>query len=64
MLALNRQARGQLSCPSELAVIPAAAHLFEEPGALEQVAALAAGWFARHLGSTRTAHRASSPLPR
>ena len=64
VLALNRQARGQLSCPSELAVIPAATHLFEEPGALEQVAALAAGWFARHLGSTRTAHRASSPLPR
>ena len=63
VLALNRQARGQLTCPSELAVVPAATHLFEEPGALEQVAALAAGWFARHLGPTRTAHRTSSPLP-
>lgn len=35
-------------------VIPGATHLFEEPGALEQVAALARDWFVRHLGVTVT----------
>ncbi len=49
VLALNRQARGQLGCASELAVVPGATHLFEEHGALEQVAALAAAWFGHHL---------------
>jgi putative phosphoribosyl transferase len=33
----------------ELQIIPGATHLFEEPGALEQVAALARNWFERHL---------------
>ena len=40
----------QLGSPvKELAVIPGATHLFEEPGALEQVAEMALAWFARHL---------------
>ena len=38
-----------LSAPHELAVVPGASHLFEEPGALDQVADLAARWFRRHL---------------
>ena len=37
VLELNREARGHLRAPSELAVIPGATHLFEEPGALEEV---------------------------
>ncbi|MCX7931670.1 MAG: dienelactone hydrolase family protein [Rhodovarius sp.] len=49
VLALNREALGHLSCPAELAVIQGAGHLFEEPGALEEVARLARGWFARWL---------------
>lgn len=49
VLALNRQARGQLSCESELAIVHGATHLFEEHGALDEVAALATRWFARHL---------------
>ena len=49
VLDLNRQARQQLTCENELAVIPGATRLFEEPGALEQVAELAAGWFTSHL---------------
>ncbi len=49
VLALNQQARQALSCTAELAVIPGATHLFEEPGALEQVADLARGWFLRYL---------------
>ena len=48
VLGLNRQARQQLSCESELAVIPGAARLPGEPGDPEQVARLAAGWFTRH----------------
>jgi putative phosphoribosyl transferase len=46
VLELNREAAESLTCRSELAVVPGAAHLFEEPGALEQVASLAAAWFA------------------
>jgi putative phosphoribosyl transferase len=49
VLVLNRQARARLRCQSDLIVIPGAGHLFEEPGALEQVAVLAAQWFARYL---------------
>ncbi len=50
VLELNRQAQRSLRSPNELQVIPRAGHLFEEPGALEQVADLAATWFIRHLG--------------
>jgi putative phosphoribosyl transferase len=52
VLQLNREARAMLRCPSELEIVPGATHLFEEPGALERVAALAAGWFTRHLVRT------------
>jgi putative phosphoribosyl transferase len=38
-----------LRCEKELAVVPRATHLFEEPGALEEVARLAAAWFRRQL---------------
>lgn len=44
VLALNRAAQAWLRCPSELAIVPGAGHLFEEPGALEQVSRLAIGW--------------------
>jgi putative phosphoribosyl transferase len=51
VLELNRGAQRALGSPSELAVVPGAGHLFEEPGALERVAGLAIEWFARHLPS-------------
>lgn len=44
VLELNRQAKALLRCPCELSVVPGATHLFEEAGALESVAQLAAGW--------------------
>jgi putative phosphoribosyl transferase len=50
VLMLNRRAAAELRCPCELTVIPGASHLFEEPGALERVAADAAAWFQLHLG--------------
>ena len=49
VLSLNREALAALPCEAELAVVPGATHLFEEPGTLEQVAILARGWFLRHL---------------
>ncbi len=49
VLEFNRRAAAALTAPRELAVVPGAGHLFEEPGALEQVAALARDWFLRHL---------------
>ena len=50
VLDLNLAARQRLAGPTELAVVPGASHLFEEPGALEQVAQLARGWFVERLG--------------
>jgi putative phosphoribosyl transferase len=49
VLALNRQAMRRLTCVNRLEVVPGATHLFEEPGALEQVAVLARDWFRRYL---------------
>jgi putative phosphoribosyl transferase len=51
VLELNREARARLRCPSELVVVPGATHLFEEPGALEAVAAHAGEWFERYLAA-------------
>jgi dienelactone hydrolase len=48
---LNRQAARRLRGEHRLEVVPGATHLFEEPGALEQVGDLAAGWFARWLSA-------------
>jgi putative phosphoribosyl transferase len=46
---LNRRAMQELGGETTLAIVPAASHLFEEPGALEQVARLAREWFLDHL---------------
>ncbi len=51
VLDLTREALERMSCPRELAVVPQATHLFEEPGALEEVARLAGDWFVRYLGA-------------
>lgn len=45
---LNREAYEALGCEKALEIVSGATHLFEEPGALEQVAELACGWFVRH----------------
>jgi putative phosphoribosyl transferase len=44
VLELNREAQRRMRARSELVIVPAATHLFEEPGALEQVARLAGDW--------------------
>jgi dienelactone hydrolase len=49
VIGLNRQALDILVCEKRLEIVPGATHLFEEPGTLERVAALAVDWFLRHL---------------
>ena len=49
VLQLNESAFEQLHCEKSLAIVPRATHLFEEEGALEKVARLAARWFQQHL---------------
>lgn len=51
VLELNRAALAELRCEKELAIVPGATHLFEEPRALEEVTTLAGRWFTRHLPS-------------
>jgi putative phosphoribosyl transferase len=52
VLDLNRQAFDSLRCEKQLAVVPRATHLFEEPGTLDEAAQLAAEWFQRWLLSS------------
>jgi dienelactone hydrolase len=49
VIELNEMARDRMRCKVKLEIIPGATHLFEEPGALEQVAKLAIDWFLLHL---------------
>jgi dienelactone hydrolase len=51
VLELNRRARRQMTAITVLHVVPDAGHLFEEPGALDEVVAVASRWFRRHLAS-------------
>src|SRR5499427_2982485 len=51
VIELNEMASDQMRCEVKLEIIPGATHLFEEAGALEQVAKLASDWFVRHLAA-------------
>jgi putative phosphoribosyl transferase len=53
VLRLNEEAYARLTCPKRLEIVPGATHLFEEAGALDAVARLAANWFLRHLGGAK-----------
>jgi pimeloyl-ACP methyl ester carboxylesterase len=53
VLELNRKAAGQMHCRHRLHIVPGATHLFEEPGALEEVATVAGKWFLAHLQDHR-----------
>lgn len=55
VITLNQQALAQLRVEKRLAIVPGATHLFEEPGALEQVAQLARLWFERYLTTPASA---------
>jgi dienelactone hydrolase len=53
VIELNEEAKARMVCPTELAIVPGATHLFEETGTLEQVAELASAWFVRYLSATK-----------
>ena len=53
VLALNRSAYRRLHCERRLEVVPGATHLFEEPGTLDAVVALARDWFLKHFASAK-----------
>lgn len=56
VIHLNRLAAARLVCEQQLAIVPGATHLFDEPGTLREAARLAAGWFRSRLGSDAPAH--------
>jgi dienelactone hydrolase len=64
VIALNRKAYACLRCAKQLQIVPGATHLFEEPGALEQVAALAATWFRRWLAAASQQRTNDAPQAR
>lgn len=49
VIEMQKEASSALRCKTRLDIIPGATHLFEEPGTLDQVVALAADWFEKHL---------------
>jgi putative phosphoribosyl transferase len=55
VIEMNREAFGHLQTEKRLEIVPGATHLFEEPGALENVARLARDWFVKYLCQLRAA---------
>lgn len=53
VLGMNREAAARMTCVHEIAIVPGATHLFEEPGTLDQVVRLATAWFLRYLPAGR-----------
>lgn len=62
VIELNRMTYAALQCEKRLEIVDGASHLFEEPGKLEAVAALATAWFAQHLARIAQVH--SGPISR
>jgi len=50
---LNRRARDRMRCHTEIEIVEGASHLFEEPGALEEVERLARDWFLERFSQLR-----------
>lgn len=57
VITMNRDAMSHMRCEASIEIVPGATHLFEEPGALERVAQLAADWFSRYLRVAKTDQR-------
>jgi hypothetical protein len=53
VIELNRYAMRRMRAPLALEIVPGATHLFEEPGALDEVARLAVAWCREHLRRER-----------
>lgn len=52
VIEMNQQALAQLSGEKKLEIVPGASHLFEEPGALEEIAKMARQWFDQYLAKS------------
>jgi putative phosphoribosyl transferase len=63
VIGLNEQALAQLGCDKRLEIVPGATHLFEEPGTLDAVAALARDWLLRHLTGATPQSQAGTAAP-
>jgi dienelactone hydrolase len=66
VIGMNQRALARLACRKEMQIVPDATHLFEEPGALEEVARLAGQWFLKHLSpepGREIPHENSGPAP-
>jgi putative phosphoribosyl transferase len=63
VVALNERAFRQLRGPREMVLVDRASHLFEEPGAIEEVSRLAASWFERYLVASPSPSRGRTPDP-
>jgi putative phosphoribosyl transferase len=62
VIQMNREAMARMrGCEVALEIVPRATHLFEEPGALDQVATLAADWFLRHRPAPHSMRRTGAP---
>jgi dienelactone hydrolase len=57
VIEMNREAETKIKAEKSLVIIPGATHLFEEPGTLEEVAGMAAGWFQRHFEGKQNGKR-------
>lgn len=55
VIELNENAYARLPCEKDMVIVPGATHLFEEPGALDEVVRHATGWFVAHLARRRVA---------
>lgn len=60
VITMNRDAMSRMRCEVSIEIVPEATHLFEEPGALERVAELAADWFGRHFRSAKMGDRTAA----
>jgi putative phosphoribosyl transferase len=57
VIQLNQQACSRMTCERQIAIVPGATHLFEEPGTLDEVVGLAGRWFGRHFEHLRKTER-------
>jgi dienelactone hydrolase len=60
VIALNEDAMRHMRGRAELVIVPGATHLFEERGAMDEVARLASDWFTRFLGAAPAPHRSAA----
>jgi putative phosphoribosyl transferase len=64
VIEVNEEAQQHLKCENRLTIVPGATHLFEEPGALDEVVALARDWFLAHLGHAPQSRHRANPVAR